>query len=120
MSTVRRSALALVVLALVLGAPLPAGAAIRPGPDRSVEDVIDREMAASGVPGLAYVVVAVGVITSAGARGVLRAGGDDSVTPDTAFPTGSILKSFTALPTRTTSSSGEWWRSWAARSTSPT
>ncbi len=54
-------------------------------------------MPASGVPGLAYAVVADGEITSAGERGVLRIGGNRKVTPDTAFVTGSISKSFTAL-----------------------
>ena len=54
-------------------------------------------MPASGVPGLAYAVVADGEITSVGAHGVLRIGGDEEVTPDTPFLTGSISKSFTAL-----------------------
>ena len=67
------------------------------GPDSSIEDVIDQEMAASGVPGLAYSVVADGEITSAGARGVVRSGGETAVTPDTPFVIGSISKSFTAL-----------------------
>jgi CubicO group peptidase (beta-lactamase class C family) len=59
--------------------------------------LIDREMPASGVPGLAYAVVADGEITSVGARGVVELGGDTEVTPDTPFVTGSISKSFTAL-----------------------
>ena len=63
----------------------------------SIEDVIDTEMPASGVPGLAYAVVTDGEITSVGARGVLRHGSDTAVTPDTAFVSGSISKSFTAL-----------------------
>ena len=63
----------------------------------SIEDFIDSEMPASGVPGLAYAVVADGEITSVGARGVVRIGGDSEVTPDTPFLTGSISKSFTAL-----------------------
>ena len=63
----------------------------------SIEDVIDDEMPASGVPGLAYVVVADGDITTVGARGVARIGSDREVTPDTPFLTGSISKSFTAL-----------------------
>ena len=54
-------------------------------------------MAASGVPGVAYAVVTDGEITSMGARGVVRIGGDVKVTPDTAFVIGSISKSFTAL-----------------------
>ena len=66
-------------------------------PDGSIEDFIDTAMPASGVPGLAYAVVADGEITSAGARGVLRSGGDAQVTPDTPFVAGSISKSFTAL-----------------------
>jgi CubicO group peptidase (beta-lactamase class C family) len=59
--------------------------------------VIDREMPASGVPGLAYAVVADGEITSVGARGVAELGTDREVTPDTPFAIGSISKSFTAL-----------------------
>ncbi len=54
-------------------------------------------MPASGVPGLAYAVVADGEITSAGGRGVVKLGGDRRVTPDTPFVAGSISKSFTAL-----------------------
>ncbi len=66
-------------------------------PGGSIDDVIDREMPASGAPGLAYAVVVDGEITSAGARGVVRLGGEKAVTPDTPFLTGSISKSFTAL-----------------------
>ena len=54
-------------------------------------------MAASGVPGVAYAVVTDGEITSAGARGVVEAGTDREVTPDTPFAAGSITKSVTAL-----------------------
>jgi CubicO group peptidase (beta-lactamase class C family) len=63
----------------------------------SIDDLIDREMPVSGVPGLAYAVVADGEITSIGARGVVELGGDREVTPDTPFVIGSISKSFTAL-----------------------
>lgn len=63
----------------------------------SIEAFIDREMPAAGVPGLAYAVVSDGEIELVGARGVLELGGDEAVTPDTAFVTGSISKSFTAL-----------------------
>jgi CubicO group peptidase (beta-lactamase class C family) len=66
-------------------------------PSESMEDFIDREMPSSGVPGLAYAVVADGELTSVGARGVVKIGGDSKVTPDTPFLTGSISKSFTAL-----------------------
>lgn len=66
-------------------------------PAESIEAFIDREMTATGVPGLAYAVVSGGEITSVGARGVLRIGGDERVTPKTPFLTGSISKSFTAL-----------------------
>ena len=82
----------LAVLALGLSAALHAGV-----PEGSIEDLIDREMPASGVPGLAYAVVADGEITSVGAHGVVKIGGDREVTPDTSFLTGSISKSFTAL-----------------------
>jgi CubicO group peptidase (beta-lactamase class C family) len=63
----------------------------------SIEDFIDTEMPASGVPGLAYAVVTDGEITSVGARGVVTTGGATEVTPDTPFVIGSISKSFTAL-----------------------
>ena len=82
----------LAVLALGLVSVVPGSA-----PDGSIEDFIDHEMPVSGVPGLAYAVVADGEITSAGERGVVRSGGDTAVTPDTAFVIGSISKSFTAL-----------------------
>jgi CubicO group peptidase (beta-lactamase class C family) len=82
----------LAVLALGLSATLPGGA-----PRGAIDDVIDRELAASGVPGLAYAVVTDGEITAVGARGVVRQGEDTKVTPDTPFLTGSVTKSFTAL-----------------------
>ena len=82
----------LAVLALGVSALLPASA-----PEGSIDDFIDSEMPASGVPGLAYAVVADGGITTAGARGVVRLGGEVLVTPDTPFVIGSISKSFTAL-----------------------
>ena len=82
----------LAVLALGLSAVFSAGA-----PSGLIEDVIDAEMPASGVSGLAYAVVADGETTTAGARGVVRRGGETSVTPDTPFVIGSISKSFTAL-----------------------
>ena len=66
-------------------------------PEGSIEDFIDSEMPASGVPGLAYAVVVDGEITSVGARGVVKIGGDIEVTPDTPFVIGSISKTFTAL-----------------------
>lgn len=67
------------------------------GPPKSIDDVIEKEMPASGVPGLAYAVVAGGHVTSIGALGVVTAGSDTAVTPDTPFLTGSVSKSFTAL-----------------------
>ena len=82
----------LIILALGLGAALTAAA-----PEGSIEDFIDRAMPASGVPGLAYAVVADGDITTVGAHGVVRSGSQAEVTPDTPFVTGSISKSFTAL-----------------------
>lgn len=80
------------ILALGAGVLLVAGE-----PPGSIDDVIDNEMPASGVPGLAYAVVADGRVTSTGARGVVTAGSDTEVTADTPFLTGSISKSFTAL-----------------------
>ena len=85
----------LTVVVLGLLAALPAGAA---GPaDEALQGFIDREMPASGVPGLAYAVVDDGEIAAVGARGVADVRGDTEVTPDTPFLTGSISKSFTAL-----------------------
>jgi CubicO group peptidase (beta-lactamase class C family) len=82
----------LAVLALGLSVAQPLGV-----PDGSIEDFIETEMPASGVPGLAYAVVADGEIAEVGAHGVVRSGGDREVTPDTPFVIGSISKSFTAL-----------------------
>lgn len=82
----------LAVLALGLSAALPVGAA-----DGSIAGFIETEMTASGVPGMAYAVVADGQITSVGAHGVAKLGTGRSVTPDTPFLIGSISKSFTAL-----------------------
>ncbi len=93
----RQPAVLLAAVLLGLGATVPAVAVVTAGPDDAVEAVIDRRMPSSGVPGLAYAVVADGQITAAGARGVVRAGGGEVVGPDTPFPTGSISKSVTAL-----------------------
>ena len=82
----------LAVLAVGIGVAAPASI-----PERSIDDVIDAEMPASGVPGLAYAVVAGDDIGPVGARGVVERGTDDAVTPDTPFVIGSISKSFTAL-----------------------
>jgi len=84
--------LALASLVLGMNVALASG-----DPGGSIEEFVDRAMPASSVPGLAYAVVADGVATSAGARGVVKAGGDTAVTPDTPFVIGSISKSFTAL-----------------------
>lgn len=82
----------LAVLALALGAAVPAGATAG-----SIEEVIDRELPGSRVPGLAYAVVTEGEVTTAGTRGVLRLGEDALVRRETPFLTGSVSKSFTAL-----------------------
>ena len=79
---------------LALGLSVALYAAV---PEGSIEDFIDIEMPASGVPGLAYAVVAEGEIAAVGAHGVVKSGDDTEVTPDTPFLTGSISKSFTAL-----------------------
>lgn len=81
-------ALAALGCTTALAASIPAG---------SIDDFIAGELPTSGAPGLAYAVVADGNITTVGARGVLRQGGDQAVTADTAFNTGSVSKSFTAL-----------------------
>ena len=80
------------ILALGVSSAVPGSV-----PQGSIDELIDSEMPASGVPGLAYAVVADGEITSSGARGVVTRGGDSKVTPDTPFLTGSISKSFAAL-----------------------
>ena len=82
----------LAIAGLVLGATVPTAT-----PGEPMEDLIDREMAASGAPGLAYAVVDDGQVSSAEGHGVTTAGGVTEVTPDTPFVTGSISKSFTAL-----------------------
>ena len=80
------------ILVLALSATVRASA-----PEGSIDSFLDREMPASGMPGVAYAVVAHGEIASMGARGVARAGGHRKLMPDTPFLTGSISKSFTAL-----------------------
>lgn len=97
----RPLAIARLVLAGLLLAGLVLSAVARTagpaGASESMEDVIDSEMAASGVPGLAYAVVVDGEVSSAEGRGVLTAGGAAEITPNTPFLIGSISKSFTAL-----------------------
>lgn len=80
------------MLVLTLSAALRLAAA-----DGAIESVIDDEMPASGVPGVAYAVVADGEVESVGARGVVRVGAQRSIDGDTPFLLGSISKSFTAL-----------------------
>lgn len=69
----------LLILGLGVTSALPAGAS-----GGSIEDFIDSEMPASGVPGLAYAVVAGNQITATGARGVAKLGGDQSTRQDVA------------------------------------
>lgn len=80
------------ILALLLSVALQAAV-----PEGSLEEFIDSEMTASGVPGLSYAVVSDGEITSIDARGVVNTGSGSEVTPETPFLAGSISKSFTAL-----------------------
>ena len=95
---VTRRLLPVLVFGLTAVLPFASSVALASDPPAgSIEGFIDREMPSSGVPGLAYAVLQDGEITSVGARGVLRIGEDRNVTPDTAFVTGSISKSFTAL-----------------------
>ena len=82
----------LTTLVIGLSAALPASAL-----DDAINEVIDRELAASGVPGVSYAVVVDGELGASGARGVARLGENAPVTADTPFLTGSISKSFTAL-----------------------
>ncbi len=89
----RRRAISLLVL-LALGVTATSKAS---APEGSIEAFVDRELPASGAPGLAYAVVIDGDVATVAARGLLSAGGDQEVTPDTPFLTGSISKSFTAL-----------------------
>jgi CubicO group peptidase (beta-lactamase class C family) len=81
----------LTLLGLVLSTALPAVAA-----EGSIEDFIESEMSAAGVPGLAYAVVADGEVNTIATHGVSKQGGE-SVTVETPFQIGSISKSFTAL-----------------------
>lgn len=90
----------LIVLAIGLAA-LPAGAAVAP-----VEEFIVDEMSASGVPGLAYAVVADGGVTTVDAYGVTGEGGENA-TAETPFLIGSISKSFTALAVMQLAEAGE-------------
>lgn len=66
-------------------------------PTGSIDAFIDSELPTSGVPGLAYAIVTDGEIKTVDARGVVRMGSEEAVTPDTAFIIGSVSKSFTAL-----------------------
>ena len=91
-------AAAALVACVALPATAPAAAAIPTvAPQGSIDQFIDKELPASGVPGVTYAVVTDGQISAVGARGVARLGGDEPVTPHTPFLTGSVTKSFTAL-----------------------
>ncbi|MGA7690503.1 MAG: serine hydrolase domain-containing protein [Jiangellales bacterium] len=82
----------LAILYVALSSALTAGA-----PAGSIEEFIDSEMPAAGVPGLAYAVMTDGDIAGVDTRGVVTSGGDSEITTETAFQSGSISKSFTAL-----------------------
>ncbi|MEZ4452503.1 MAG: serine hydrolase [Nannocystaceae bacterium] len=90
------------LLPLALGAGLHASV-----PAGSIDDFVDEEVRASGVPGVAYAVIEDGEVTLAGARGTQEMGGGGPVTPDTPFLTGSITKSFTALAVMQLAEAGE-------------
>lgn len=62
----------------------------------AIDEVVVRELPASGAPGVAYAVVDHGDVR-AGGGGRTRANGVRAVTADTVFRIGSISKSFTAL-----------------------
>ena len=66
-------------------------------PAGTIDDFIDREMPVSAAPGLAYAAVRDGEDAVVKARGVVKMGSGEEVSPDTPFNTGSITKSFTAL-----------------------
>lgn len=93
-----RLLITLAALALCLSAAFPAAAtAAADTTGAKLDEFVARALPASGVPGLSYAVVTDGGITSVGAHGVMRKGGEAEVTADTPFLLGSIAKSFTAL-----------------------
>ncbi|MBN9605789.1 MAG: beta-lactamase family protein [Actinomycetales bacterium] len=68
-----------------------------PGPDAGIEAVLDRELPASGAPGVAYAVVTDGELSAVGARGVAELGSGRTLADDTPFSIGSVTKSVTAV-----------------------
>jgi CubicO group peptidase (beta-lactamase class C family) len=75
----------------------PAAQAAEPaGADfAAIDDYVEDQMDASRIPGVALAIVEGDRIVHA--RGFGSAGGDRAVTPQTPFPIGSLIKSFTAL-----------------------
>ena len=82
----------LAVLALGVAAVLPAS-----GTEGSIDKVIESEMPASGVPGLAYAVVTDGEVSVGRCTRRCQARGDGRSRRTRPFVIGSISKSFTAL-----------------------
>lgn len=76
----------------------------RPGADRewhthdwnALEELLTRGLEATGVPGIAAVIMEDGQITHAAAVGVRMVGEEDAITVDDRFHIGSITKSMTA------------------------
>ena len=81
---------------LALAALLWSGGALAHSAAGPIDQFIDRALAASGAPGVAYVMVG-GRTERSGARGTIAEGSDQRVSADTPFLIGSISKSFTAL-----------------------
>jgi CubicO group peptidase (beta-lactamase class C family) len=67
-----------------------------PSVDPALRTAIERFMARSRVPGLAWAVIDRGRIVSAGGAGRRRLDQPDTVTAETLFPLGSVTKMFTA------------------------
>ncbi|WP_297735722.1 serine hydrolase [uncultured Maricaulis sp.] len=82
-------------LILILALPAPAVSQEVPQP-AEVERYLDDAMPAASAPGLAWALLENGQVRS-GVRGERIAGSGQPVTDDTAFPLGSLSKSFTAL-----------------------
>ena len=92
MRPIQALGLCLAAVSAVLAVNLPARTA-----SHAVADVIERELPASAVPGMAYAIVDHGRVVESGERGVRHVERSEAVGPHTTFLIGSISKSFTAL-----------------------
>lgn len=114
--TVRCSTTAAWIVIALIGGPVAADEPPSTAPAAAgIGEFIEQLLPVFQVPGAAVVVVADGQVALAAGYGTREAGGDDPVTPETAFDIASLTKAFTATTAAALVAEGTvHWRSRAA------